>query len=102
MCRRAASGPFAVLAWFSIGALQGNLFNSGTRRSSSIATRGFCRECGTPLFLRYDGSDEVGILIGTLDEPGRYSPAYHYGVESRLPWVDCGPKLPAETTRERF
>jgi hypothetical protein len=101
MCRRAVSGPFAVLAWMSIDALRGNLLRSASRRSSPIATRGFCRECGTPLFLRYADSDEVGILIGSLDEPQRFIPAYHYGVESKLPWVDCGSALPAEETQER-
>jgi hypothetical protein len=100
-CRRAVSGPFAVLVWMSVDAVRGNLLGAASRRSSPIATRGFCRECGTPLFLMYDDSDAVGILVGTLDEPERFIPAYHYGVESRLPWVDCGAALPAEATSER-
>jgi hypothetical protein len=102
MCQRAVAGPFAVLAWFSIDALRGNLFSARYRRSSWIAVRGFCRDCGTPLYLRYDTSDDVGILIGSFDKPRLFIPTHHYGLESRLPWVDCGATLPGELTQERL
>ncbi|HEX4240016.1 MAG TPA: GFA family protein [Steroidobacteraceae bacterium] len=100
-CRRAVGGPFAVLAWFSSQAVRGNLFSAPSRRSSSIATRGFCRDCGTPLYLRYDQSDEIGILVGVFDEPETLRPSHHYGIESRLPWVDCGAGLPGKETEEK-
>ena len=101
MCRRATGGPFAVLAWFSHEAVRW-VGEPTIRRSSPIAERGFCRACGTPLLLRYDGSDKIAILAGTLDNPERLSPTHHYGVESRLKWADCGSELPAQRTQETF
>jgi hypothetical protein len=102
LCRRAVGGPFAVLAWFTSEAIRGNLFSSATWRSSAIATRGFCRECGTPLYLRYDQSDQVGILVGAFDDAETLRPSHHYSIESRLPWVDCGADLPGKEREEKL
>ena len=71
-------------------------------RSSPIATRGFCRDCGTPLYLQYDGDQLIRVTVGSLDSPESIRPAGHYGVESRLDWADCGRGLPEEETQERF
>jgi hypothetical protein len=103
MCRRATGSAFAVLAWIPAKHLQW-LDRGGPceRRSSPIARRGFCRHCGTPLTLAYDGTEEVALHAGTLDQPDRFAPGYHYGAESRLIWVDCGSGLPAEQTRETW
>ena len=53
-------------------------------RSSKIARRGFCRECGTPLSFEYLGSEEIHLTVGSLDEPGRLRPVAHYGFESHV------------------
>ena len=36
-------------------------------RSSDIAVRGFCGECGSTLFWQSDGRDYVAIAAGTVD-----------------------------------
>ncbi len=72
------------------------------RRSSPIARRGFCSHCGTPITLAYDGSEEIALHAGTLDRPEAFPPGYHYGVESRLAWADCGAGLPSGKTKERW
>jgi hypothetical protein len=28
-------------------------------------------------------------MLGALDRPQDMAPAYHYGVEGQLPWIDC-------------
>lgn len=38
-------------------------------RSSDKARRGFCANCGSTLFWRLDGSDQIAIAAGTLDGP---------------------------------
>ena len=38
-------------------------------RSSDIAQRGFCQECGSVLFWKKDGSDCTSITAGTIDGP---------------------------------
>jgi hypothetical protein len=102
MCRRATGGPFAVLAWF----VRDDVSWEGTalkvRRSSPIAERGFCGECGTPLFLRYDGRNDIALTAGSLDHPERFAPTHHYGIEGRLGWADCGPGLRGKETQETF
>lgn len=40
-----------------------------TWRSSSFAVRQFCAACGSPLFWRRDGADELDVYLGTLDDP---------------------------------
>src|SRR3954470_23624946 len=80
MCRRATGGAFAILAWFKAKDLTWSAARPLVRRSSHIAERAFCGACGTPLFLRYDGSDEVGLMVDALDQPEGFPPTYHYGV----------------------
>ncbi|MGO4128127.1 GFA family protein [Inquilinus sp. YAF38] len=103
MCRRATGSAFAVLAWIPENSLR--WVGEGRpreRRSSPIARRSFCDRCGTPISLSYDGRDEVALHAGTLDRADAFAPGYHYGVESRLPWADCGVVLPAGPTEERW
>ena len=38
-------------------------------RSSDIAQRGFCQECGSVLFWKKDGSDTTSITAGSIDGP---------------------------------
>ena len=38
-------------------------------RSSATARRGFCCDCGTPLFWKGDGRDYTAITAGSLDGP---------------------------------
>jgi hypothetical protein len=38
-------------------------------RSSNIARRGFCQDCGSSLFWKPDEQDTTGILAGSLDQP---------------------------------
>jgi hypothetical protein len=41
-------------------------------------------------------------MLGALDRPQDIAPAYHYGVEGQLPWIDCASQLPRHATKERF
>ena len=38
-------------------------------RSSDVARRGFCRECGSSLFWKRHGSDRISVAAGALDGP---------------------------------
>ncbi|HEU4986255.1 MAG TPA: GFA family protein [Rhizobiaceae bacterium] len=102
MCRRATGSAFAVLVWTDRENLQWTGPEPEQYRSSPIATRGFCRQCGTSLTLHYDGGKEIAVHAGSLDQPERTVPQYHYGSEGRLPWVDCGRGLPEHHTKERW
>jgi hypothetical protein len=56
-------------------------------RSSSVAERGFCGECGTPLSFAYPDSPWLCLTIGSLDQPAAARPEVHYGCESQVPWL---------------
>jgi hypothetical protein len=53
-------------------------------RSSKIARRGFCGNCGTPLTFEFLDSDRMDISVGSLDDPGAVRPTIHIAVESRI------------------
>lgn len=102
MCKKATGGPFAVLVRVKEAELHWAGAEPAAYRSSPIAVRGFCPHCGTPLYLNYDRDYYLRLTVGSLDDPGRVTPEGHYGIESRLPWVDCWADLPGEETTERF
>ena len=102
MCNRATGGGFAVLVQARRDRLRWTKEQPGIYRSSPIATRGFCPECGSPLFLQYDNDDLIRVTAGSLDRPDNVRPTGHYDVESRAPWADIGAGLPEEETKERF
>ncbi|MBB3290868.1 MULTISPECIES: GFA family protein [unclassified Rhizobium] len=102
MCKRATGGAFAILVQAPLAAFEWTKGKARIFRSSPIAIRGFCPDCGTPLFLQYDDDELIRVTIGSLDHPERVVPETHYGVESRLDWADIGSDLPQEETRERF
>ncbi len=99
MCQRAAGNVFAPLVTARGVEWQGT---PGRWASSDIAERGFCRDCGTPLFLSdFDGEDEVELMIGTLDDPAAVPPDHHYGIESRVPWLKLADDWPGWETGGR-
>ncbi|WP_183782198.1 GFA family protein [Rhizobium sp. BK456] len=102
ICKKATGGPFAVLVQASLEAFRWTKGRPRSYRSSSIATRGFCDLCGTPLYLQYDNDELIRVTVGSLDYPERVRPSGHYGVESRLGWADGGRGLPEEKTQETF
>ena len=70
-------------------------------RSSAIVSRGFCSNCGTPLYMQEDGDTVIEIAIGTLDDPNAVPPMTEQsGTESKLSWFDGMRELPERTTDE--
>jgi hypothetical protein len=51
-------------------------------RSSPIARRPFCRECGTPLGFAFPDGENIDLTVGSFDDPSRFRPTQHFGVES--------------------
>ena len=102
MCKRATGGAFAVLVQARRDKFRWTKEQPDVYRSSPVATRGFCLECGSPLFLQYDNDDLVRVTAGSLDRLENVQPTGHYGVESRVSWADIGPGLSEEETKEKF
>jgi hypothetical protein len=103
MCRRATGSAFAVLAWLPSASVTWLDKEPARRKSSPIAERGFCRDCGSPLTLVYDAAqDEIALHVGTFDNPAELEPRYNYGSSQRLAWVCCGIDLPHHDAEERW
>jgi hypothetical protein len=85
MCQKAFGNAFAPLV-----TARGLRFTRGQParfRSSNKVSRGFCRECGTPLTYEPDGAPPE-IAIATLDDPGDVAPVVQLNVARRFRWVD--------------
>mgnify|MGYP000100097374 CR=1 FL=1 len=55
-------------------------------RSSPGVLRGFCRDCGTPLFMRGEG-EPYDMTVGSLDRPDDIGPMKsQVGIESEARW----------------
>ena len=58
--------------------------------SSPIARRSFCAGCGTSLgFMFKEGSDKMDLTVASFDDPSRFTPRHHFGVESmHRAWIN--------------
>jgi hypothetical protein len=54
-------------------------------RSSEHVDRGFCSNCGTPLFYQYLPGGRVGMAIGSFDQPHRIELRWQMGMEGKHP-----------------
>ena len=100
MCQKAFANYFAPFAGVPPKDFAWVKGTPGMFKSSEVAERGFCRDCGTPLFFRYVVKDRISVSIGSLDEPARVKPVIQSGIESRLPAFFDLAGLPGETTEE--
>lgn len=62
--------------------------------SGNHISRGFCPNCGSPLFVRPDlVPDLVGLWAASLDDPSWYSPKIELWTVSANPWDRLDPDL---------
>lgn len=92
-CRR-QSGHFVA----GVGAKRADFKVTGEDKlewyqSSALARRGFCRVCGSILFWD-DGSDRVGINMGSLDQPTGLKLERHIFVEDKADYYEIDDSLP--------
>jgi hypothetical protein len=93
MCQRAVGGPFAALTAATDDAFEWTKGEAAAWRSSSEATRGFCAECGTPLYYHGDDSGRINVTIASLDNPDAFAPETQVGTEGQMPWFETLPSL---------
>jgi len=95
MCQRLSGAP--VVSWATFNADDVRFLNKEPKwfRSSNIATRAFCNECGTQLLWRSDrDKDESDITTASLDDPNSVKPKDHIWTESQLDWMNIDDHLP--------
>ena len=88
MCQRATG---------SISIAFKNLKKSGVQwqsepdwyESSPIARRPYCRECGASLGFEYPDSENMDLTVAAFDDPSRFKPTMHFGVEAaHRAWIN--------------
>ncbi len=101
MCQKAFGGPGAALISVPIASLKWTRGKPAEFRSSPIVARGFCKRCGTPLYMQEDGWSIIEMALCTFDDPSALpAPDHRVGVESKLPWFDTLHDLPAKRTED--
>ena len=100
MCQRATGSYFAPLANVEIDDFKLVKGELTTYRSSALAERGFCRDCGSPLTFRYVELPDISVTIGSLDDPELISPSKQYGTESTVRCFSDLSSLPGKSTQE--
>ena len=102
MCQKASGAPFASFADIERTDFAWTRGTPAAFRSSSIAMRDFCSQCGTPLSFRRIGGPRIEIMTGAFDRPDRVVPIQQFGTESRLGWVVTIANLPSQTTLQTY
>jgi hypothetical protein len=102
MCQKASGAPFASFADIEKSEFSWTRGQPAAFRSSTIAERDYCRDCGTPLSFRRIDGPRIEIMTGTFDRPDRLVPTRQFGTESRLGWVVGIANLPSQTTAQNY
>ena len=97
-CQRSSGAPFAS----GIVVMTSGVEISGTPKtyavragSGELSTRGFCPECGTPLFTQGEAHPEfMSIRFPSLDDPSAFKPMLDIWTSSAQPWVCLDPAIP--------
>jgi hypothetical protein len=100
MCQKATGSFFAPFTGMPTAELKWTRGQPKFFRSSPVAERGFCPECGTPLTFGYVDQPKISVSIGSLDDPASVKPTEQFGIESRVPWFDELAGLPGTRTED--
>jgi hypothetical protein len=86
-CRRASGAP--SLPWVQVPPSRFRITCGAAKAyaSSPHATRWFCGDCGTPLYMTDDAGRSIGITLGTLDQPEAVRPTVHGWISERVSWA---------------
>jgi hypothetical protein len=98
MCQKAVGNYFAAFTGVKVDELEWRRGTPAVFRSSQAAERGFCRDCGTPLFYRMVYTKRISVSVGSLDRPERVKAEKQYGTEAVLADFARLHTLPGETT----
>lgn len=94
MCQKAVGNYFAPLGGVALADFEVARGEPGWFHSSDVVRRGFCRDCGTPLFYQEIGGDHLAILLGTLDDPQAVAPEWQSDIYGKPGWFGGLDALP--------
>jgi hypothetical protein len=88
MCQKAVGNIFAALVAAPREAITWTRGTPARFRSSEHVDRGFCAQCGTPLFYDDTTGNRVNFTIGSLDQPDLFPPGANTGTEGMVAWFE--------------
>lgn len=103
-CRRATSSPMTTWMLVSKAAFRFTLGAARIYSSSPGVQRGFCGECGAPLFYENDKTpNDIDLYAASLSAPTRLPmpPSRHVYAGEQLPWFEVHDTLPRYRTTMR-
>ena len=100
MCQKASGQPLMGFTGGSQEHLKWTRGAPSVFKSSNMAERGFCRDCGTPLTYAFAGTGRISVTINSLDDPEAMPPSKQYGIEGKVSWVEGIHSLPAQRSEE--
>jgi hypothetical protein len=94
-CRRANAAPAVGWALFTQGQVQFTGAEPKAYESSPGVQRRFCGDCGTQICFEANYLPGlIDLTLGSLDQPERAPPQFHYWESRRLSWLVFGDELP--------
>lgn len=62
--------------------------------ASDFAARGFCSTCGSALFWKRDGADDISVMAGAFDKPSGLAGKCHIFVADKGDYYEIADGLP--------
>lgn len=94
-CQRASGSAYAPTFFVPAGAIsiQGEVkYYDTIGGSGRTVSRGFCPECGSPLFSKSEKMPGlIAVRAGSLDDPSQYHPHVDIYVSRAAPWDYISP-----------
>jgi len=95
-CRKQGGAPFGAFVIFPADKVTFSGDEPGV-----FAGRRFCRNCGSPVFGRDEGANEIELHLGSFDEIGLFAPTYELSTIRREPWLPPLPSIVRHYERDR-
>jgi len=93
MCKKSLGNIFMTAAFFKHEHFRFVSEEPNWYASSTVAKRGFCARCGSPVAWQHSEADQISISVGTLDSPEKFEPQVHWNLEKKITWVDIHANL---------
>ncbi len=100
MCQKAGGNFGMVLVTAPVRQLEWTRGKPAEFAPTSITVRGFCEDCGTPLYMREEGDVNYEMTVGSLDTPDIAPPLSEVGIENKRAWFHTITALPGHSTTD--
>lgn len=106
-CQRSSGAAFSAVVVVPADSLKllkgGPTYYRSKADSGTTVQRGFCSNCGSPLFAGNTNLPHiVSITVGSLDDPSWCKPMIDIWTQSAQPWDYMNPDIPKVSTQPQM